>query len=121
MVEGKPVTPTSLAHLLSPYEIVPHNIRIESKVLKGYERDDFEDAWSRYLRSLPTSFSRSSGGSATGATPFVSRQVARKKKATSEAAVATQEAENATTGVACSDAAPSGPQPPKKGVVEVEI
>jgi 5S rRNA maturation endonuclease (ribonuclease M5) len=47
---GKPLTAAKLACQLSRYKIVPHNIRITDKILKGYELEDFRDAFERYLR-----------------------------------------------------------------------
>lgn len=47
---GKSISQAKIAHLLRPFEIISHNIRIEEKVLKGYERQDLEDAWKRYLK-----------------------------------------------------------------------
>jgi len=38
-----------LAHLLKPFRIAPHTIRMGEKTDKGYERQDFEEAWSRNL------------------------------------------------------------------------
>lgn len=51
---GKPLTPARLARLLRPYVIVPHSIRIDDKTPKGYEREDFQDAFRRYLRAGAT-------------------------------------------------------------------
>jgi len=48
-LNDKPITPPKVAHLLRPFDIRPHNIRVGGKILKGYERNDFEDAWKRYL------------------------------------------------------------------------
>lgn len=48
----KPVTQPQVARLLAEFDIQPHNIRVRVKILKGYERADFEDAWKRYLGSL---------------------------------------------------------------------
>ncbi|HXN71357.1 MAG TPA: DUF3631 domain-containing protein [Candidatus Acidoferrales bacterium] len=56
---GKPLTPARLARLLSPYGIVPHSIRIADKTPKGYEREDFKDAFRRYLRVKDTSLTLS--------------------------------------------------------------
>lgn len=42
-----------LSKALRPFGIKPRDIRIEGSVLKGYHRDDFEDAWTRYLDSPP--------------------------------------------------------------------
>jgi 5S rRNA maturation endonuclease (ribonuclease M5) len=38
-----------LARLLKPYSIRSHNTRIEQQQLKGFARNDFTDAWNRYL------------------------------------------------------------------------
>jgi hypothetical protein len=47
---GKGLDARSLARLLRPFRIVPHNLRVENDmVLKGYERADFEEACSMYL------------------------------------------------------------------------
>lgn len=46
---GKGLTANSLARLLRPFEIAPRTIRGETDTFKGYRRDFFEDAWSRYL------------------------------------------------------------------------
>jgi hypothetical protein len=46
---GKPITPSKLARLLRPFDISPSNIRIGSKILKGYEAASFEDVWTRYV------------------------------------------------------------------------
>ncbi|MBZ5641152.1 MAG: DUF3631 domain-containing protein [Acidobacteriia bacterium] len=50
---GKGLNPSSLSKLLKPFRIGPHNIKLRTAdgkdhVPKGYERADFEDAWSRY-------------------------------------------------------------------------
>ncbi|HEY1470886.1 MAG TPA: DUF3631 domain-containing protein, partial [Candidatus Acidoferrum sp.] len=43
-----------LARLLHPFRIEPHNLRLpDGRVVKGYERADFLDAWSTYLPPLP--------------------------------------------------------------------
>jgi hypothetical protein len=49
----KPITAPKVAALLKPYGIHPHPVRDGSKVFKGYEASDFEDAWNRYV--TPTS------------------------------------------------------------------
>jgi Protein of unknown function (DUF3631) len=52
---GKGLNPCSLAHLLKPFKIGPHNVRMEDdRVPKGYERADFEDAWAMYLPADPS-------------------------------------------------------------------
>jgi Protein of unknown function (DUF3631) len=47
--KGKELTPNQLARLLKPFRIKSDNIRIGSKVPKGYYRRQFEEAWQRYL------------------------------------------------------------------------
>ena len=49
---GKPITPRQVAHLLAEFEIQPRNTRGE-KVLKGYLREWFTDAFIRYLPDPP--------------------------------------------------------------------
>jgi hypothetical protein len=51
---GKPITQRQLATLLKPFGILPKNVRVKreaggEKVTKGYERDQFTDAWGRYV------------------------------------------------------------------------
>lgn len=110
---GKPITQAKVARLLHPYEINTHNVRIGEKVLKGYERQDFEDVWKRYLRSAAGSPSADPGPqSATplqvnidaAADPFSRRYAA--------ADVAAQKDEIPSEHAPCSDVAfsqaPSG-------------
>jgi hypothetical protein len=49
----KPITPSKMARLLHRYGIQPHTIRLGAKTIKGYEREDFADAWRRYLTLAP--------------------------------------------------------------------
>jgi hypothetical protein len=46
---GKPLIPVRLARLLRPFDVSPHSIRIGNATPKGYLREDFADAWKRYL------------------------------------------------------------------------
>jgi hypothetical protein len=46
---GGGIKPAQVAKLLRPFEITPLSIRDGAKTAKGYERDWFGDAWSRYL------------------------------------------------------------------------
>ena len=50
---GKPMTKTSLSRLLRPYGIKTKDIRIGYAVKKGYNENDFEDAFGRYLAATP--------------------------------------------------------------------
>jgi hypothetical protein len=65
---GKPISQAKIARLLRPFEIMSHNVRIGEKVLKGYERQDFEDAWKRYLQ--PAEGSPPANPGFQGATPL---------------------------------------------------
>lgn len=48
---GEMITKNQLAQLLRQYKIHPRSIRTaEDRTPKGYLREDFADAWSRYLR-----------------------------------------------------------------------
>ena len=76
-IRGKPLTDRGLASRLRKYDIKSKNLRFKQgdtnavgltfsvgepeKVVKGYERGDFLDAWKRYLGAPPD-------GSATSAT-----------------------------------------------------
>jgi hypothetical protein len=46
----KPITQRQLARVLLPFKIVPGTVRLASgKTPKGYRRDAFRDAWTRYI------------------------------------------------------------------------
>jgi hypothetical protein len=47
-----PITQNGLARLLAPFDIFPRNLRAGRSVLRGYKRECFSDAWSRYLTPL---------------------------------------------------------------------
>jgi len=73
---GKPISKAKLAHLLSTFGITPSDIRFpDGKVLKGYRKEDFVDAWSRYLAF---------GESPTFDSPFSKRNNATTRINTSE-------------------------------------
>src|SRR5262245_14431511 len=63
-IRGKPLDSRGLARRLRGYGIKSHAIRIGPQTLRGYERADFLDAWSRYLPALAAK----SATSATSAT-----------------------------------------------------
>lgn len=48
---GKTITPITLARLLKPFDIGPRTIRTAGGTPKGYLKEFFEDAWTRYLRA----------------------------------------------------------------------
>ncbi len=52
---GKGLNPKGLAGMLKPYGIEPKDHRFPVGIRKGYLKDDFKDAWKRYLDSAPTS------------------------------------------------------------------
>ncbi len=48
-IRGRPLTKERLASLLRPYGIKPGQWRVGDHRHRGYAREDFADAWSRYL------------------------------------------------------------------------
>lgn len=50
---GKKITPKQIATRLRPFEIKSKDLRFGNRTLKGYERAEFEDAFSRYLPNDP--------------------------------------------------------------------
>jgi len=46
---GKPMTKASLARLLRPFKVKSQLIRIGQTVKRGFRREDFTEAWARYL------------------------------------------------------------------------
>lgn len=49
---GRAISPHRLAALLRPFDVRPRQVRIGEKTLKGYLRESFTDAFSRYLPLL---------------------------------------------------------------------
>jgi hypothetical protein len=64
-LRGKPITDRALSTRLRQYGIRSKSVRIGDRISKGYTREDFHDAWLRYL---PPSAAGESATSATGAT-----------------------------------------------------
>lgn len=52
-IRGKSIDARGLARRLAKYMIRPHTVRDGMTTFKGYRRDDFADAWQRYLPSRP--------------------------------------------------------------------
>ena len=52
--KGWPITKHQIARLLAPFGIRPKQLWIDQNKTRGYERADFEDAFSRYLPTLET-------------------------------------------------------------------
>jgi Protein of unknown function (DUF3631) len=46
---GRPITANAIARLLKPYEVKPKKLRIGDATPRGYRRDQFVDAWERYI------------------------------------------------------------------------
>jgi hypothetical protein len=55
--------PRRLAQLLRPYGISPGNVRVDENVARGYKREDFFDAWERFLPPRPSATSATSATS----------------------------------------------------------
>jgi hypothetical protein len=67
-LKGKPITDRALSTRLRQYGVRSKNVRIGEKISKGYAREDFHDAWLRYL---PPPAAEEAATSATGATADV--------------------------------------------------
>ncbi|MCC6611171.1 MAG: DUF3631 domain-containing protein [Burkholderiales bacterium] len=50
-MRGSPIDSRRLANLLKPYGVGSRNVRIDSRVVRGYSREDLHDPWVRYLPS----------------------------------------------------------------------
>jgi len=50
---GHPITPNGVARLLKGFGIRPRQFKIAGTKTRGYLREDFIDAWSRYLTGTP--------------------------------------------------------------------
>ncbi len=45
---GRPITTRQLAQILKPFRVGPKTVRLGANTPKGYERDQFVDAFARY-------------------------------------------------------------------------
>jgi hypothetical protein len=100
--QGRPLTTTKLARLLRPFAIFPHSIRVDDKTPKGYEREDFQDAFRRYLRTEDTSFPASPPfHSATPQQAHAGAGLSTFSKRNSDVDVAASECENASVRKPC--------------------
>jgi hypothetical protein len=52
---GKPLKPRGLARLLEPFGVRSSQVKIDGRNRHGYARDDFRDAWNRYVPAQPGS------------------------------------------------------------------
>lgn len=48
---GKPITPNAVARLLAPFGIRPFQMRVGTRVVRGYEVAQFADAFARYVEA----------------------------------------------------------------------
>ena len=48
-LRGKALDARTLSRRLAKYDVRPRNLRIEDRIVKGYDRSDLADTWSRYL------------------------------------------------------------------------
>jgi len=51
-MSGRPLDARKLASMLKPYGIRPHNVRIGNTTPKGYQAEDFTDAFARYVPGI---------------------------------------------------------------------
>lgn len=51
-LRGRPLEARGLARRLAEYDVTPTTIRFGTRTPKGYRREDFHDAWQRYLPDL---------------------------------------------------------------------
>ena len=97
---GKPLSAAGLARLLKPFGITPHNIRVGEKISKGYEYEQFEDAFQRYLRVEDSANPHSGLETATAAIHNNLNGLSTNSNCYTESRVADQKSEIANTGAA---------------------
>ena len=78
-IRGKPLNDRGLAARLRSYGIQRRVIRIGSTTHKGYRREDFVDAWRRYLPPSRRRKQGNSGNKVTGE-PDVGRSNVRSRR-----------------------------------------
>lgn len=107
---GKQLTAVKLARLLGPFGVVPHSVRIGDKTPRGYQREDLEDAWQRYLPA-PNIFNVSPATSrnATVQQPNTGAGFSENSKRNMIVGVADQECEKPNQNSGCCTVAPPGP------------
>ncbi len=92
---GRPITTRQVARLLKPFGIQPKNLRVDAGVLKGYEKDQFDDAFARYLPDL----------SATPLQTKKDKDLGNFSSATDSFSVADEKEANPLNNEGCSDVA----------------
>jgi hypothetical protein len=115
---GKPLSAGKLASQLHPFGVAPHNVRIGETVKKGYEREDFADAWARYL---PPVDAQRVSQSATAATLFVLSEIDAQENATEKEPVAPQKAQKPASNGPCSGVEFSNARTGENRVIEAEV
>lgn len=116
---GDPVSPRQVADLLRPFGVASRDTRTEDgKILKGYLRDSFVDAWTRYVPALPLQRDNLSGHArnddfdAAGSTSSGTETATSANESGPCSAVA---AEQAVQDAECDSAHPTDPSdPPRK-------
>jgi hypothetical protein len=68
-LRGKPLDARGLARRLEPYGVKPRQVRVLASTGKGYRREDFWDAWTRYLSPLCLSHIVSETSETSGTPP----------------------------------------------------
>jgi hypothetical protein len=108
---GKPISQWNLARLLKPFGIAPHNVRMAGKTPKGYDYEDFQDSFHRYLRTKNSSAALDGPHTATAATENKPNELGVISKRHGGLAVADQKRETANNGADCGAVAVSRPLP----------
>jgi hypothetical protein len=99
---GRPLNDRKLADMLHEYDIKSRDVKIDGTNRKGYQREDFEDAFRRYLEPAP--LSRRSATGATSAT-----NLSNKDNSVAPVAPVALPEKKGANGVAYVRAAPSKP------------
>jgi len=105
---GRGLTPAFLAQQLKPYGIVPGNLRIDGKVLKGYDESSFNEAFQTYLSSPTPESADSKRYTATEAGNIEPNSIIQ--SATEPTSSAVENAVAANVSVGCSGVAVSKPE-----------
>lgn len=107
--KGKPLTAAKLARLLSRFGIIPTTKRIAgSPNHRGYDREDFEDSWLRYLPHTPFQ-------NATTPQPATGAASSHFSECHTDFDVAVQKREIANIGAPCGGVALSKHPPEDRG------
>lgn len=67
---GKPLSARKLAQMLRPYGVQPRTVRFDDATARGFLREQFEEAWDRYIPVSPPSIRHSdTNGTGSGIEP----------------------------------------------------